>query len=216
MQDRFWNNHYQTFSVHEPTEFALYCLEKYFKFDDVVIELGCGNGRDGCAISQSVSRYVGLDACNVAINKFENNIKELDKNIAEKIDVHQGDFTAQNFNELKKDAKRLMIYSRFSLHSINYEEVERLLNNLSEINGIPWVFLIEARTIFDNLYGEGTNIGVHEFKTDHYRRFIDPEIFLSEISSRFNIKYFEVSDGFAPFGNQDPLVMRAAIQQQNK
>ena len=76
----------------------------------------------------------------------------------------------------------------------------------------PWALLLEARTIHDTLYGVGTNVGPHEFKTDHYRRFIDPDVFLADMASRFSVRYFEVAQGFAPFGDQDPVLMRAAIQ----
>jgi hypothetical protein len=74
------------------------------------------------------------------------------------------------------------------------------------------VFALESRTIFDGLYGQGVMLGKHEFRTDHYRRFIDPNEFLAEIVNRFSIQYFELSDGFAPFEGEDPIVMRAIIQ----
>jgi SAM-dependent methyltransferase len=212
MQDTFWNKHYQDFALQEPSRFARYCLDSQLRDGDTVVELGCGNGRDGLALAAKVSHYTGLDACAVAVSNFQSVVTGKPAALAAKMKVQQADFTSLDFNAFGVDAKRLVIYSRFSLHSINYEEAERLLRNVSNIRTAPWVMMFEVRTIFDTLYGEGTNVGPHEFKTDHYRRFIDPDLFLQDIASRFAVRYVEVASGFAPFENQDPIVMRAVIQ----
>ncbi len=212
MRDAFWNKHYQTFKISEPSGFARHCLERHMRTGDVVVELGCGNGRDGFVLSQFASRYIGLDACPVAVGAFQESAAALASAAAGKIEVRQGDFTTLDFNEVGRGAERLVIYSRFSLHAINYEESARVLANIARITTAPWVLLLEARTIYDTLYGEGENIGLHEFQTDHYRRFIDPDTFLADMASRFAVRYFEVAPGFAPFGDQDPVLLRAVIQ----
>ncbi len=212
MIDTFWNKHYQHFSLQEPSGFARFCLSSQLRDGDAVVELGCGNGRDGLALAAEVSSYTGLDACAVAVSNFQSVVAGKPDALATKMKVQQADFTSIDFNPFGVGASRLVIYSRFSLHSITYEEAERLLRNVGAINTAPWVLMLEARTIFDTLYGEGTNVGPHEFKTDHYRRFIDPEHFLADVASRFAVRYFEVAPGFAPFGDQDPVVMRAVIQ----
>jgi len=211
MRDTFWNKHYEGFTLHEPSNFAQYCLDKHLRPEDTVIELGCGNGRDGLALSHSVSQYVGLDACPNAVSHFKTNAEELNPEVTSKIDVRQGDFTSQDFNAFTADVERLVLYSRFSFHSINYEDAERLIENISQITDVPWTLMMEVRTVFDTLYGEGTNVGLHEFKIDHYRRFIDPKVFLEDMSKRFDVRYFEVDSGFAPFEEQDPICLRAVI-----
>jgi len=212
MRDTFWNTHYQAFTVSEPSGFARHCLKKHLRPDDTVVELGCGNGRDGLALGHSVSRYVGLDACAVAVGAFQTSVAALKPEIARRIEVRQGDFTDLDFNVFGRDSTRLVIYSRFSLHAITYAEADRLLASIGRITIAPWVLLLEARTIHDTLYGEGTNVGLHEFQTDHYRRFIDPDAFLADMASRFSVRYFEVAPGFAPFGDQNPVLMRTVIQ----
>ena len=211
MKNTFWDKHYKKFTLHEPSGFARYCMDEYLRPGDTVVELGCGNGRDGLAFGHSVTSYIGLDACPIATSKFKDYVNELDPGIASKIEINQGDFTDQDFNILGEGAERLIIYSRFSFHSINYEEADRLIENISNIGSVPWVFMLEVRTIFDTLYGEGKNIGLHEFKIDHYRRFIDPKTFLEKMANRFDVRYFEVASGFAPFGDQDPVCLRAVI-----
>ena len=68
--------------------------------------------------------------------------------------------------------------------------------------------MLETRTVYDELYGKGKNIGDNEFFTDHYRRFIEPKDFLSFVLKDYFIHYYELSTGFAPLQNEDPLIMR--------
>jgi tellurite methyltransferase len=211
MEDFFWNKHYQTFRLQEASNFAKYCLDYQLDKNDTLIELGCGNGRDGLLIGKHVSRYIGIDCCKEAITVFEKSIEELATDNVNNIEAFQEDFTNINFNLISNKCKRVAIYSRFTLHSINYNESDRLFNNISQIN-LPWIMMLEVRTIFDPLYGDGKNLGLHEFKTDHYRRFIDPDVFISDVAKKFSVLYFEVGTGFAPYEGNEPLILRAVIQ----
>lgn len=212
MQDPFWVKHYQAFKLQKPSQFAEYCADRYLRQDDVLVELGCGNGRDGLMLSNHVSQYVGIDACGVAVKSFASAAKEQLPNDYVRLDLRQADFSAIDFNALGAVDGRLAIYSRFSLHAITYPEQERLMRNIEEIRQSPWILMLEARTIYDELYGVGKNVGPHEYETDHYRRFIDPSEFLKQVSLRFDVKYFEVSDGFSTYGNENPMLMRAVLQ----
>ncbi len=212
MKSSFWNKHYQKFSVQQPSAFSSYCVTNFLRREDVVVELGCGNGRDGTILSEVVSHYSGIDACPVAIESFSKKIDQHQDTQSRNVELLQGDFTNIDFSRFAKNNERLAIYSRFSLHSINYEEASRLLSNIERLDPSSWIFMLEARTIFDEFYGIGKELGKHEFESDHYRRFIDPAEFLREASTRFNVRYFEVADGFAKFGKENPIVMRAVIE----
>ena len=177
-----------------------------------MVELGCGNGRDGTTLAEAVSLYTGIDACPVAIESFSKKIDQHQDTQSRNVELLQGDFTNIDFRRFMKNNERLAIYSRFSLHSINYEEASRLLSNIENLDPSSWIFMLEARTIFDEFYGIGKKLGEHEFESDHYRRFIDPAEFLKEASARFNVRYFEVADGFAKFGKENPIVMRVVIE----
>jgi tellurite methyltransferase len=212
MENSFWNKHYQRFSVQQSSAFSSYCITRYLKREDVVVELGCGNGRDGTMLAGVASLYAGIDACPVAIESFSKKIDQHQNIQRHNVELLQEDFTNIDFRRFAKNNERLAIYSRFSLHSINYEEVSRLLSNIERLDPSSWIFMLEARTIFDEFYGVGKELGKHEFKSDHYRRFIDPAEFLKEVSARFNVRYFEVADGFAKFGKENPIVMRVVIE----
>jgi SAM-dependent methyltransferase len=211
MHDQFWNHHYKNFSLTEPSPFAVWCIDTRLKSTDTVVELGCGNGRDGLAIARKVARYVGLDSCPVAINSFTRSAMLVNDDRACRVAVEQIDFTDFDFRSFAYGAERLVLYSRFSLHSVDYSAAERLFNNISKLKDFPWVLMLEARTIYDPLYGQGEEVGLHEFRTDHYRRFIDPNNFLQQSTQKFSVRYFELNKGFAPFNSDDPLIMRAVL-----
>ena len=70
MKDSFWNSHYESFDIQEPSRFAKYCIEHQLNKNNLVVELGCGKGRDGFALFKKTGRYVGVDSCPIAVNIF--------------------------------------------------------------------------------------------------------------------------------------------------
>ena len=82
------------------------------------------------------------------------------------------------------------------------------MDNLAAVESAPMLVCIEARTVRDELFGQGELAGRNTFITDHYRRFIEPEELKNKVDQRFEILDFQVGRGFAPYGDQDPEVMR--------
>lgn len=211
MIDSFWNSHYKDFGVQEPSRFATYCINKYLNENNLVVELGCGNGRDGFALFKKTGRYVGVDSCPIAVKGLSQKLESVGKDVDSNLRIICADFTKIDFENLSTSNEKLYIYSRFSYHSIDYIHAEDLLRSLNNLKR-PWMMLMEVRTIYDELYGEGTRLGLHEFQTDHYRRFIDPEKFILDNMKRFSFKYFEVARDFAPFKQENPIIMRTIFQ----
>jgi len=205
MDSEFWAKHYSNFSDMSPSPFAQKC-SKLLDKNDTLIELGCGNGRDGMHLASHCKSYIGYDVCEVATSSFLQNTDTLSGNMS----VRTEDFSNVDFlkNGLADNA-RTVFYSRFSLHSISVEEEARLFQNIGSLGTSNWVFFLEARTVEDPLYGQGRQVGTNEFVTDHYRRFLDPKQFLLKIGGEFDVSYFETSAGFAPYGESDPIVLRA-------
>ena len=91
----------------------------------------------------------------------------------------------------------------------------QLLVNVFQKLKINGLFCIEARTINDPMFGEGTNVGVNEFFTDHYRRFLDLEEFVNickEIG--FNIIYSNESNDLSVVGDDNPVLMRVVMKKE--
>ena len=205
----FWNSHYQKFHITEPSSFARYCVDRWITKNDLVIEIGCGNGRDGVFLFKNCDQYIGIDTSSKALEQFSLQLNEAEPTCsAELLCVNVRDF---KFKDVScKSGGRIVLYSRFSLHSLD-EETERHI--LREFIRLPEnsIFALEARTTFDPLSGVGTNVGKNAFITDHYRRFVDPRDYLSFAMENASLEYFALSDGCAITETEDPIVLRAVF-----
>ena len=93
------------------------------------------------------------------------------------------------------------------MHAIDYNEENKFFKHLFSSINLKYLF-IEARSIRDSKYGEGKKVGLHEFVTSHYRRFIDSQVLISKLKENFEIVYFEESQGFAKTKTEDPWLIR--------
>ena len=166
------------------------------------MDLGCGNGRDSLFFLSNGLYVTGVDASDVAIEK----LKRITGN-DNKAEFICGDFVT---DEAIYSRKYDYIYSRFTLHAINSSQQNELLRNIKRALNSNGKIFIEARTLRDELYGKGENIGDNAFiYNGHYRRFIDPENF-AEIMRSIGYEIISLceSSGFSKFGDFDPILMR--------
>jgi adenylylsulfate kinase-like enzyme len=162
----FWEEYYashQSPSDHSP--FAKFVFE-YLPDAGSLLELGCGNGRDSVFFS-------GVSDLNIiAIDQCETEIDFLNKNYGgSKLNFKVGDFSKLDSIGVGYNC----IYSRFTMHSIDEESEERVLDWVSKSLLPKGLFFLEARSVKDEIFGEGSRIGNNEYYTDHYRRFLDFE-----------------------------------------
>ena len=206
----FWDTHYQKFQITEPSSFARYCVDRWITKNDLVVEIGCGNGRDGALLIKNCNQYIGIDTSSKALDQFSLRLDaSAPSSLVKLLCMNISDF---NFRDVScKSGGRVVIFSRFSLHSLD-EETERHV--FSEFVGLPGnsIFALEARTIFDPLNGVGTNVAKNAFVTDHYRRFVDPRDYLSLVMENADLEYFALSNGCAMTETEDPIVLRAVLR----
>lgn len=205
----FWDRHYQVFADETPSNFAIWAAKEFLSAQDEVVEIGSGNGRDGIYLSKFVSTFTGIDLSDSAV-EVANQRLNLEKSREINAKFQKMDFSEYEF--LTESVKRLVVYSRFSLHSDDEAAEDSLLSHLAGIKNRKLLVLIEVRTIYDELFGVGESVGNNGFVTDHYRRFIDPVLFRKKVENGFCVKYFEVSDTFAPYKNEKPKVLRIAFE----
>ncbi len=199
----FWKEYYQTHRLaSKPSNFAKF-VSPFLSENGYFIELGCGNGRDSIYFSDSSLKIISIDQCSDEINFLSKEFAAKDN-----ISFMAGDMTTL---DVLNDANYL--YSRFTLHSVKLEQEVQILNWALQSLDKNGLFFIEVRSIHDELYGQGTKIGNHEFITDHYRRFVDlEEIKKRAIKIGFNILYSIQDRGFAPYSNEDPITIRLILQ----
>ena len=101
-------------------------------------------------------------------------------------------------------------YSRFTIHSINRNQEQVLLGNLYRGLRPGGKLFIEVRGINDPLFGKGKLVEHNAYFYDnHYRRFIVLDELVDSLEQRgFRVEYAQERTGFAPYGNDDPPVIR--------
>ena len=206
MEKKYWDGFYNRNGAPvRPSDFALYIEKEYSQFVNSVVDVGCGNGRDSFHFASKDINCIGIDQSDSAVKINNSNIPSEILNLKF---IH-GDFPSFDYKSLNVD--KLSVYSRFTLHSINYDEEKVFFDNLRGLDCLDYLF-IEVRSINDEIYGDGKEVGKHEFITSHYRRFIDPKDLYKRLSNSFEVVFFDESKGYSKTENDDPCLIRVAAK----
>ena len=197
---------YNSFKLAEPSPFSKFIAETFITKKISVIELGCGNGRDGSLLMGGAKKYIGIDRSTEAIKQAvklfnKSTVKSALEPTLLACDIVDFDFARHC------DASTL-IYSRFFLHSITAKYEKIMFQQFLENTQRGTIFAFECRTIYDDLYGKGERLGLNTFKTDHVRRFINPINFYNQLIKNFKVIDFKIGDNFARHLEMNPIVMR--------
>ncbi|EAI8625052.1 class I SAM-dependent methyltransferase [Campylobacter lari] len=219
---KYWTNFYQL--NQEPfaaSLFAEFCCKHYIKKHDLLLELGCGNGRDAIFFQRNLIKVDAIDLCENEIHYLNQKYKSDDLK-----------FICMDFSQIDFVDKYDIIYSRFTLHSINEEQENRLfqavyraLKNYKDYNILTekkkkrekkegGYFCIEARGMKNSLYGLGKQVNKDCFiYNDHFRRFIDIDITCEKLQNiGFNIILAEENINFAPFNKENDYFIRIVVK----
>lgn len=204
MDKNYWSAYYlKQREERLPSLFSQDLIKNYLNDKDItLIELGCGNGRDSIYFSQH-----GLNV--VAIDQVEEEINFLGRKfgVVDNLEFISGDFT-----QLDKDRKYNVVYSRFTLHSINSMQQDRVLKwsySQLEKNGL---LCIEVRGKKNEIYRKGEKVDGEEdafVYENHYRRFLDFNDLCDELKEiGFSLIYCEEKKDFAPFKGTNETFIR--------
>ena len=200
----YWNSYYESdHGIEKPSLFAKE-VGNYLKVNGNLLELGCGNGRDSVYFYSLGINVTAIDASDRAINSLKETYAK--QNIC---------FICDDFvcSTVIFAGQYDYVYSRFSLHAINEEQETELIQNVYKVLKESGKFFIEVRSVHDNLYGKGENVGRNSYIYDgHYRRFIVKEELIKKLESvGFFVEYAEENKGFAPFKGEDPPIIRMIL-----
>ena len=197
---KYWDNFYKKKKLTlEPSKFAIFCRKILKNYKGTLYDIGCGNGRDSIYFNKNKIHCFGIDKSKEAIKRNKKNFIR-----------YKNKFLQDNFCRIffkSKINENFSIYSRFTLHAINYLDENRLISSIKKQSNINFLF-IECRTLKDEYYGVGKKVGKHEFISSHYRRFIDPQVLKNKLSKNFKIIYFKQSYNFAKFKKENPCILR--------
>ena len=202
----YWSKYYKKLIAKKanltPSPFAEHIVNNgIVQKNNSLIELGCGNGRDAIFFAKKQIFVTAIDQC-ANTTKILNNYKN--------INAYPADFT----NMPKLNKKVDVVYSRFTMHSVDEKGEDRTLKWIFENLVKGGLFFIEARTIKDPLCSKGEDKGNNVwFYNNHHRRFIDVNNFKNKlIENGFNIDFYKESNGFAKYKDEDPIVLRAIVR----
>lgn len=194
----YWRKYYKkNYSPYKESDFAKFVLQ-FLEKEKYLLELGCGNGRDSIFFSKNLINVLAVDQVSDEINFLNSNFSN------ERIKFICDDFTnleiLDNFD---------YIYSRFTIHSITESEEDRVLKWVFKHLYKNGLFFIESRSINDIMYNNGTKLSINENFTDHYRRYMNKDKFISKLEHiGFKIRYSIEDKGLAVSEKEDPFIVR--------
>lgn len=197
---KYWNQFYKKNKSFHPSKFARDIIGTLGE-NKMLLELGCGNGRDSEFFAQNGLHVTAIDASSVAIEELKLRNQEMP------IDFICDDFVkSKNLYQKEYD----YIYCRFVLHAITSQQQNELLNNVYGALKEEGKLFIEVRSIHDKIYGLGKKVGENAYiYNKHYRRFLDINELKQELENKgFCIYYIEESDIFSPQDNDRPMLIR--------
>ena len=198
MEKNFWEKYYRKNREPYPESPFAEFIAPRLKKGQRLIELGCGNGRDAIFFNSLGLDVLGVDQCDQEVAYLTENFS------SGKLAFMVADFTQMPLGKKYDHA-----YSRFTLHSIDEDAEERVLDWAERSLNPSGLFHLEVRSVRDDMFKEGRQISASEAVTDHYRRFSDIEKLTHKLISKgFSIDYSIESTGLAPYGQEDPAVIR--------
>lgn len=201
----FWNSFYKKkFNIVKPSPFAKFVLKKIKKNKRTLLDVGCGNGRDTSYFIKNKIKALGFDVSKQAINSTTKKFPQ--KNIF---------FCKDICRPIKKKIQKDLygyIYARFFLHAIDLNQEKIFFSNCKKILDKNGKVFLEFRTIKDPIFKLGKKISKYEYFTDHYRRFIDIELFEKRIEKfGFIIEFKKSGINLAKFKKENPHVCRVIL-----
>lgn len=202
---RYWNSYYSSSPKPLlPSQFAAFVAGELQR-PSIVIDIGCGTGRDTFFFADHGHVAIGVDASEAAIEQCRSHAWQKQAScsfIASTIDSRG--LLEEIEQKLQGVEMTRIIYSRFFLHAIDEQNEEHFLSLSERLVRGNGIIAVEFRTIRDRQLSKVT--------PEHYRRFINPLDFATRAQRHgFIINYFVEGFGFAKFRQDDAYVGRMLL-----
>ena len=203
MDFNYWEQYYLKQNAElMPSLFAHYVADLLKDTHSDIVELGCGNGRDSVFFAKQGHNVDAIDQC---YNEICFLIKQ-----------HQGidnlDFRCDDFTDLVDDEPYDVVYSRFTLHSVNKEQEKRTLEWAYRNLKKGGLLCIEVRGQKNEIYkvGEPVENDTDAFILDnHYRRFLNFNNLCDDLKNLgFSLDFAAEDKDFAPYNGQNETYIR--------
>lgn len=197
----YWRQFYRDHRVDGASSFAQFVADR-LPASGVLLDIGCGTGRDAVYLASRGHTVLGLDRSAEAIERAReacqraglDGVRFAQVDAAARPEVER--FLAQ---DLGGD---VTVYLRFFLHSVDQSTEDSLLAALVSVLPRGFRLCAEFRTTRDGslpkVYG------------DHYRRYIDEQALADKLRRTwgFEIEHLEAGRGLSPYEGEDPHLAR--------
>lgn len=209
-REAYWNHYYfapRDYKTQAPSQFAAFIASEYATHP-LVIDVGCGNGRDTLFFAQLGHDTLGIDGSQAAIEHCRQRIQVFDRSPQKHEFKHANvaDLPRDRDTQMRVAGHKKIIYSRFFLHAITPSEQTAFLEFAFACMQSEDVLALEFRTLEDEYRQKVTDA--------HYRRYIDLDKLTDQITTDFpgKVEYIAQGTGMAKYRSDDAYVARLVIQ----
>lgn len=207
--ERFYRGAYGVTAPQEPSLFAHWVAERCEADEPrrLVVDVGCGNGRDTRHFADLGYDVLGLDYARAGLAAARDLLGETgDRSELRALDLNDLRPTLLQGAELAQAGRSLMVYARFVAHAVDdhaRDNLWRLAATALRRGGRAY---LEFRTHRDALTD-------HVFEEQHYRRYLEPDEIEAELKRHGGaVVHREEGRGLAPFRSEDPDICRLVVQ----
>jgi len=172
----------------------------------IVLDIGCGDGRDALAFGAAGRTVLGLDLSPIAVRKATERASELDLDRRVRFAVcdvtDAGAFKQHVATLTGGTTEPAVFYLRFFLHAVPEDVQESLLASIHECARPGDMLAAEFRTDKDEK--------LHKTFGKHYRRFQNAPAFGAALDERFEFDVIDEAEGqgLSPYRDEDPHLYR--------
>jgi SAM-dependent methyltransferase len=204
-EEVYWSNFYQRHEVGGGSPF-FEAVSTRPDMPGVVLDIGCGDGRDALAFAAEERTVLGLDRSAVAVEHASKRAAELGLDGRVRFaacDVTDADAFKRHVATLTSSSDGpILFYLRFFLHSIREEAQEAVLAAIRDSARRGDMFAAEFRTDRDEQLAKAFG--------KHFRRYQNGPAFGAALSERFEFDVLEEVEGqgLSPYQDEDPYLYR--------
>lgn len=205
----YWDSFYGSAvmkGLASPSQFAAFVAQEATGFS-LIVEVGCGNGRDSIFFARQGFKVVGVDGSTNAVEGCRSLGATLNLDNIEFIacDVGSESFQKLLTDRMRAETGRIAVYARFFLHAITEDEQASFLDFLSRTLRPGDIVAFEYRTPRD--------ASLEKVTGSHYRRYVTPARLHATASERgFTVTYAIEGFGFAKYKQDDAYVARCVME----
>jgi SAM-dependent methyltransferase len=210
-ESAYWSNFY---AHHQTLDGSPFFEHVHGRADipPVVVDIGCGDGRDSRAFASSGHQVIGIDRADTALRTasviaaqqgLEQRVRFVNCDLSD-VSALTDVLTAARCDTA--NAGSMLFYLRFLLHSVTGPVQEGLMAVIAELARPGDMFAAEFRTDQDE--------GTRKVHGNHFRRFQNGPAFGARLCERYGFTVLEEAEGtgLSPYRDEDPVLYRVVAR----